>query len=403
MSSAITMPISPTPYQNQIAGEGVRDELKRWVVLPFTGSFLAGFDGSKRFAFFSFSQSDAPRGRSFREPARSHRCDCAFFLLAVILCLLPPTPSSAQNDRCDPNKVVSAESCARCHVNETAAWKKTPHFRTFDELGRSPEAQQISQKLGIRSVKRSDLCINCHFTCQNDGEKVKPIAGISCESCHGAAADWINVHNQYLSSSGTKESQTEHQRMMRLVSSSEKGMYNTRNVYQIASNCLNCHTIPDENLVNVGGHKATSDDFEFVRWSQGSVRHNFLRTGGTANAVAPIDQLRVMYVVGLIADLEYSTRASAKATEKSTYGLAVANRAARVAVQLYKIQQDIGDPQLEAALNAFAKAELRLKNESQLETIANQIRAAGEAFAAQADGERLSVIDRYLPKLSEYK
>lgn len=341
------------------------------------------------------AQARISSGSNWRSPS-------AVILSCVVGMFIGPA-ASAQNDRCDPNKVVSAENCARCHINETAVWKQTPHFRTFDELGRSAEAQLISQKLGIRSVKRSDLCVNCHFTCQTDGEKVKPIAGISCESCHGAAADWINIHNQYLSSSGTKESETEPQRLLRLVNSSEKGMYNTRNLYQIASNCLNCHTIPNESLVNVGGHKAASDDFEFVRWSQGSLRHNFLRTGGAANAVTPIEQLRMMYVVGLIADLEYSTRATAKATEKSTFGVTAANRAAKVAMQVYELQQKIGDPNLQIALEAFASAELRINNGSALNEIADRIRAAGERFCSESNVSNLLAIDAYLPKPGEYK
>ena len=93
--------------------------------------------------------------------------------------------------------------------------------------------------------------------------------------------------------------------------------------------------MPNERLVNVGGHNAGSEDFELVRWSQGMVRHNFLRTDGEYNAQSDSTRLRVMYVVGLIADLEFSTRATAQATEKTTYGLKVANRAAKAAVKLH--------------------------------------------------------------------
>jgi hypothetical protein len=328
-------------------------------------------------------------------------------LLAFALFVTPQT-GHAQNSRCDPAHVVGSESCARCHVNESATWKNTPHCQTFEELGRSPAAQQICQKLGIRSVKRSDLCIDCHFTAQSDGEKTKPIEGVSCESCHGAAANWINQHNQFLSSTGTKEAETAPQRFARLANSTKQGMYNTRNLYQIASNCLNCHTIPHENLVNLGGHSATSEEFEFVRWSQGSIRHNFLRTQRQSplaieNGVTPVDQLRVMYVVGLIADLEYSTRATAQATQKSTYGITAANRAARVAVKLFEVQQKIHNEHLQSALDAFAKAELKLNRQAELSDVANQIRLAGEAFATNADGKELSALDQLLPKPSEYR
>jgi hypothetical protein len=111
--------------------------------------------------------------------------------------------------------------------------------------------------------------------------------------------------------------------MSRLAQSTELGMRNTQNVYLIARSCYECHTIPHEQLVNVGGHPATSAEFELVAWSQGTVRHNFLRTGGVENAESTPEKLRLLYLVGLIADLEFSSRATAIATEKNAYGLAV--------------------------------------------------------------------------------
>ena len=309
----------------------------------------------------------------------------------------------AQNDRCDPAKVVTAEACAKCHVNEVQAWKKTPHFRTFDELGRRPEAQIICEKMGLRSIKRSDVCIDCHFTTQAVNDRNKPVSGISCESCHGAAKDWINVHNDYGGPTATRESESAGHAATRFASSVEFGMHNTRNLYSIASSCFNCHTVPNEDLVNTGGHRAGSDEFELVSWSQGQVRHNFLRIGGQANATSEPERLRVMYVVGLIADLEYSTRATAKATEKTTYGTAVANRAARAAVKLYEIQQKIQDEHVQRALQAFAGAELRLNSSESLLAIASEIQRAGETFAEAADGTRLAVLDPMLPNPSQYR
>ena len=180
-------------------------------------------------------------------------------------------------------------------------------------------------------------------------------------------------------------------------------MRNTRNLYEIASSCLNCHTVPNEELVNVGGHNAGSEDFELVSWSQGQVRHNFLRTGGSNNAASDPARIRVMFVVGLLADLEYSTRATAQATSKSDYGTKVANRAARVAVKLFECQQKIKDPNVQIALQAFAGAELRLNNSVSLLEIANQIKFAGTQFAAAADGTRLGSLDPLLPPPSQYK
>ncbi len=321
----------------------------------------------------------------------------AFSLMVI------PALAFGQNDRCDPNKVMTAEACAKCHVNEIQAWKKTPHYRTFDELGRRPEAKEICSKLGLRSVKRSDVCIDCHFTVQSKSGRNKPVSGVSCESCHGASQDWLTVHNDFGGPLATKESESVEHSKQRIETSVAFGMHNTRNLYSIASRCFNCHTVPNEELVNIGGHKAGSEDFELVRWSQGQVRHNFLRTGGQSNSVSNPDRIRVMFVVGLIADLEFSTRATAKATSKTTYGTKVANRAARTAMKLYEVQQKINDPHVQSALQAFAGAELKLNNAQSLRTIADEIQSAGKAFATKTDGRRLAAIDGMLPSPNEYK
>lgn len=325
---------------------------------------------------------------------------CIFILL---ICGWALQSTVAQNDRCDPAKVVTAEACAKCHVNEVQTWKQTPHYRTFAELGRRPEAAEICQKMGLRSVKRSDVCIDCHFTSQAVRGRNKPVSGISCESCHGAAQDWINVHNDFGGPTATKATESIAHTRARFEASVEFGMRNTRNLYSIASSCFNCHTVPNEELVNVGGHLAGSDDFELVSWSQGQVRHNFLRVGGQANATSDPERLRVMFVVGLIADLEYSTRATAKASTKSTYGTKVANRAARVAMRLYEVQQRIQNEHVQQALQAFAGAELRLNNADSLLAIADEIQRAGEDFAENSDGSRLLAVDSMLPNPSQYR
>ncbi len=320
--------------------------------------------------------------------------------VAVLLNL--SAAARGQQVRCDPNKVVTAVTCAKCHVNEVSVWKNTPHSKTFLELTRNPAAKEICQKLGLRSVKRSEVCIKCHFTQQVINDRTKAVSGVSCESCHGAAADWLDVHSDYGGPNETRETETPEHATQRLKRSASLGMRNTRDLYAIASSCFNCHTVPDEALVNTGGHQAGSLDFELVRWSQGKVRHNFLRNG-TTNASPTRERLRVMYVVGQIADLEYSTRATAAATAKSNYGVTVAKRAASVATKLFELQQKISDPNVQQALDAFAQAELRTNNKEALEQVADRIRDAGQLFAAEADGVQLSAIDDWLPPPAEYK
>ncbi len=176
-------------------------------------------------------------------------------------------------------------------------------------------------------------------------------------------ADWVALHADYGGRGVTKASESAEHRAKRVEDSIAKGMNNPHNIYLIARQCYDCHTVPNEKLVNVGGHLAGSQDFELVAWSQGMVRHNFVRTGGTTNATSSQDELRVMYVVGVMTDLEYSLRATAAATEKSTFGVTSAKRAARMKKRLHEIQKLVNDPLLNSAIEAVDTVELRLANQ----------------------------------------
>lgn len=307
-----------------------------------------------------------------------------------------PTP-------CDPAKVVGSDQCAKCHQTEVAQWMRTPHFATFEALHRKPEAKQIADRLGLRSIKRNETCTRCHYTEQDQDGRARVVAGISCESCHGAAADWINVHADYGGESVSKETESPDHRQRRIADSIAHGMNNPHNAYLIAKQCYNCHTVPNELLVNVGGHVAGSQDFELLAWSQGVVRHNFLRTGGAVNAENTPAEKRVLYIVGVMTDLEYSLRAAAVATDLAEFGVASGQRAVRMKRQLLQIQELLHDPRIEPALDAVATVELRLNNSEQLSAAADKIGQAAFEFAEHADGETLGAIDSLLPTPDKYK
>lgn len=325
------------------------------------------------------------------------------FIAAVGVMLAAAPSVAAQPPQCDPTKIMSAAACAKCHSAEVGVWQQTPHAQTFETLHRNPQAQQIALRLGQSSIKRNDICLDCHYTSQTERDLPRIVAGVSCESCHGAARDWITVHSDYGGPTASRQSESEQHRIQRIAQSVALGMRNPSNVYSMARSCLQCHTVPNEQLVNVGGHAAGSSDFEMVSWSQGIVRHNFLRGNNATNEPSSPSRLRVMFVAGLIADLEFSTRATGLATQKSTYGTAVASRAAAVAIRLYQIQQTIGDPHLRKVLEAFAEAELKINNATQLNAIADRIMEAGLQFAEAADGEALASLDPLLPAPTQYK
>ena len=184
----------------------------------------------------------------------------------------------------DPAKIIGADQCAKCHQPEVQQWMQTPHFATFETLHRLPRAKEIADKLGLQSIKRNDVCTQCHYTKQVEDGRERVVAGVSCESCHGGARDWVALHNDYGGPGVTKAAESAEHRAKRVADSVAKGMNNPHNIYLIARQCYDCHTVPNEKLVNVGGHLAGSQDFELVAWSQGMVRHNFVRGGGTTNA-----------------------------------------------------------------------------------------------------------------------
>ncbi len=231
----------------------------------------------------------------------------------------------------DPAKTVGPNACAECHKQEAEAWKGTHHFKTFREMPRNTKANEIADKMGVRRIKSESLCANCHFTVQQKNNREEPVAGISCESCHSAGQDWIKVHSGFSGKTILFESNAEEKARWKL--SDSKGMIRPRSFYLLAKNCYSCHVVPQEELVNKGGHRAGSA-FELVSWSQGEVRHNTWYSKGKDNVPASAARMRMLYLIGLGAELETALRAIAKATVRKAYAFEMAKRADRARKQL---------------------------------------------------------------------
>jgi hypothetical protein len=303
----------------------------------------------------------------------------------------------------NPHEVVGYQACEKCHAAEISVWKETPHYATFMTLHRRPEANQIASKLGISSFKNDSACTKCHYTMQSHPSGLEAISGVSCESCHGAAKNWLEVHNDYGGPGVTRDSESRVHRVERLRNSIAGGMRNPINVYLVAQSCYRCHTVPDERLVNVGGHNAGSMDFEIVSWSQGMVRHNFVRSDGKSNDSSNPNRLRQMFVSGMIADLEFSLRATASATEKASFGINAAKRSDRAAKRLAAAQSKLHQPLLDEILAVYRSVELKLNNRQQLTEAADSIASLGVRFAATVAGDSLEPIEAFIPKSDRWK
>ena len=207
----------------------------------------------------------------------------------------------------EPFKVGPKKSQA-CHKAEAEVWSGTKHAKSFKKIHKNKKAKKIVKAVGGKRMKKAALCASCHYTVAQKSASAKPklVAGPSCESCHGAASDWINIHNK----KGPKAE--------RMKAASAKGMIWPSQLYDVAANCNSCHglaraSLSGENIKAMldAGHPMNAD-FELVKYSQGSVRHRFYPPKVTENQVMPPAEMARMFVIGQAANLVSASAAISK-------------------------------------------------------------------------------------------
>ena len=301
----------------------------------------------------------------------------------------------------DSAKIVGPNACAECHKQEVEAWKGTHHFRTFREMPRNTEANEIAEKMGVRRIKSESLCLNCHFTVQQKNNKEEPVSGISCKSCHGAGQDWIKVHSGFSGKKEQTETKAEEEARWKLADS--KGMIRPRSLYQLAKNCYGCHVVPQEDLVNKGGHRAGSD-FELVSWSQGEVLHNTWYSKGKDNVPASAARKRMLYLVGLGVELETALRAVGKATVRKPYAFEMAARADRARKQLAAAAKAAPNvPEIAKMVEFAYSAGLKLNNERSLTAAADGVSTLLASITEKYDGSTMVGLDGLIPGPDKFK
>lgn len=206
----------------------------------------------------------------------------------------------------NPNN-VGPEACKKCHTAEYDVWLETQHRASFKEVHKHKTAKAILKSIGEKRMKRSETCQTCHYTVL-DG---KAEEGPSCESCHSPAKEWIEVHNDKKNDNSIQDA-------------IDKGMIHSSMIFDIASNCLDCHGLANENLP---GDKAAAmleaghplkPEWELVEYSQGQVRHRFYPPDTKSNQEMTDAQKSVYYLVGQAAHLVSATAAISK-TDNATY------------------------------------------------------------------------------------
>ena len=334
-------------------------------------------------------------------------------LLLTVVSVRSQEPSGAPADddalrsalTATAERVVLPERCGECHAAELEVWETTAHATGFDTLHRRDRAKEIYRNLDLRLIKRgtdetTPACLSCHYTPVLRRDQLRAGAGVTCESCHGPARDWISIHNSY----GVAEADFQRaallespaHRMQRIADSRAAGMRRPSDLYDVAANCFGCHTVPHEELVNRGGH-STGSDFEFVAWSE-RIRHNFLESYKTAdgrtNAERPRDWKRRMYVVGRALDLEYAVRGVAAATgDEELYFAAMSDRAEAAADEMLEINDRVVLPAVQRIIATWNAVDLSAANGVQLRAAAVAMRESTRQFIAGSDTTALASLD----------
>jgi hypothetical protein len=158
----------------------------------------------------------------------------AFALTSVAAAMaLPATPGAQDREALGPSR------CVRCHVDEVSWWVTADgppprgHVSALLQL-ESADARRYARRLGLGDVYDVNAsCVTCHATVfRGDARE-----GVSCESCHGPASDYLDVH-------------------------AEPGAYRLAvaagmadvvgDVRAWAQRCLTCHLITDRRLIDAG-------------------------------------------------------------------------------------------------------------------------------------------------------
>ena len=328
----------------------------------------------------------------------------AWLLSALILCcgvVVMGVVAAGRTVASNPPKVMGPNACAECHKMEVEAWQQTHHFKTFREMPRRKEANEIAGRMGISRIRGEGLCLTCHYTVQDRDNARQPVAGISCESCHGAGEEWIKVHSGY--SGKTEKTETKAEKDARWKLSVSKGMIRPSAVYRLAQNCYGCHVVPHEDLVNKGGHPAGST-FDLVAWSQGEVRHNTWHSKGKANVPATAARKRLLYLIGLGVELETVLRAIGRATSRKLYAFEMAQRVDRSRKQLaLEAKAAPAVPEIAQLVEFSYAAGLKLRNESHLTAAADGVSKLLVAIAEKYDGSTMAGLDAMIPAANKFK
>ena len=150
-----------------------------------------------------------------------------------------------------PQKFLGANSCASssCHggggakQNQFLVWSlKDFHSQRPAATLTTARSKQIADALDIKDPAADARCTVCHAPLDSvpenlRGQDFKVSEGVSCESCHGPAENWLRAHTR-----------TDYIRADRTAA----GMRDLQDLYVRANTCVACHQNVDADILKAG-------------------------------------------------------------------------------------------------------------------------------------------------------
>jgi hypothetical protein len=124
---------------------------------------------------------------------------------------------------------IQPRSVTKVLQNEYSTWVTADkHAHAYTALT-EPLGRQIAVTLHLGSAEKAQRCLVCHALSVSAAEHAREFdiaEGVSCESCHGPASEWIGPHIQ---------ANAVHSKMVSL------GLYDNKNLVLRTEKCLTCH------------------------------------------------------------------------------------------------------------------------------------------------------------------
>lgn len=155
-------------------------------------------------------------------------------VMIAVSALLASAVATAQEE----HAFLGTKGCKKCHLKEFKSWEQTKMAQAYETLKPGVDVE-IKEELGFDPAvdyTTDESCVSCHVTGWGKSggftsiEATPELAGISCESCHGAGSTYTQDHLMSLKNKEYKLSEVVAAGMVETVSEEQCVLCHNENV-----------------------------------------------------------------------------------------------------------------------------------------------------------------------------